>query len=169
MECTPYGMRVHPTEPVSYDDGNLFLKELREAIGLSFPFDWYTFRRWTGNEANRSHIFEKYYNDDLIPQDVQSVVLLRPPQIELLREAAQMHRKGDPDAPQDLTDDQRRTLCGDPYLTGLRRERAALHRQMRFGGKSISSATDTNIHQRYSELGKAINRRRQKLRRKGKA
>ena len=172
-----------------------YFMELGETIGIPFPFNWYTFRRWTGNEANSrpftpgiemnsgdfasaewnrilnhsgSHTFERYYNDHLIHQDLQSVDLLRPPQTELLWEAAQMHRKGGPDAPQDLTDEQRCTLCG-PYLTSLCHERAALHLQMRFVGKSISSAKGTEIYQHFSELGKAINRRRQELRRKGKA
>lgn len=95
-------------------------------------------------------------------------MLLRPPQSELSQAAAQLHRRRDPNAPKDLTDDQRRILCHDPYLTGLRRERAALHREMRFGGKLIASARGTEIHQRHSELGKAIARRRRELRRKGK-
>jgi Protein of unknown function (DUF3435) len=51
-------------------------------------------------------------------------------------------------------------LCRDPHLT--------LSREIRFGGKSLSSARGTEIHRRHSELGKAISRRRQELRRKGR-
>jgi len=66
---------------------------------------------FTDQERNRilSHsrtwIFEQHYNDHFIHQDVQSVVLLRPPQAELIRAVAQMSRKRDPNAPKDLTDE----------------------------------------------------------------
>jgi hypothetical protein len=58
-------------------------------------------------------------------------------------------------------------LCRDPHLTNLRRQREALSREIRFEGKSLSSARGTEMYQRHSELGKAISRRRQELRRKG--
>jgi len=58
-------------------------------------------------------------------------------------------------------------LCRDPHLTNLRRQREALSGEIRFGEKSLSSARGTEMHQRHSELSKAISRRRQELRRKG--
>jgi hypothetical protein len=109
----------------------------------------------------------KYYNDHFIHRDVQSVVLLRPPQAELVRAVAQMNRNRDPKAPKDLTDEQRQILCRDSYLIDLRKKRGTLRREMCFGGKSIPSARGTEIHRRYTELGKAITRRWQELRRMG--
>jgi hypothetical protein len=53
IENTPYGMQVHPTEPIRYDTSNAFLKQLGKNAGYEIPIDHYTFRRWTGNEANR--------------------------------------------------------------------------------------------------------------------
>jgi hypothetical protein len=68
---------------------------------------------FTDQERNRilghsgTWIFEKYYNDHFIHRDVQSVVLLRPPQAQLVAAVAQMNRNRDPKAPKDLTDEQR--------------------------------------------------------------
>jgi Protein of unknown function (DUF3435) len=130
---------------------------------------------FTDQERNRilghsgTKIYEKYYNDHFIHRDVQSVVLLRPPQADLCRAVAQMNRKRDPLAPKDLTDEQRQLLCRDPYLIDLRKERASLHQAMRFGGKPLSSALGTQNHHRHVELGKEIARRRQVLRRQGLA
>ena len=72
-----------------------------------------------------------------------------------------------PDAPKGLTEEQYKLLSRDPFLTDLRQKHAALRREMYFGGKSAQSARGTEIHQRHTELGKAIARRRQELRRKG--
>ena len=112
-------------------------------------------------------IFGQHYNDHFVNRDVQSVVLLRPPRAELIRVVAQMSQKRDPNAPKDLTDAQRQMLCRDPHLINLRRQREALSQEIHFGGKSLSSARGTEMYQRHSELGKAISRRRQELRRKG--
>jgi len=42
-------------------------------------------------------------------------------QNKLIRAVGQMSRKRDPNAPKDLTDEQRQMLCRDPHLTNLRR------------------------------------------------
>jgi hypothetical protein len=104
-----------------------------------------------------------------IHRDVQSLVVLRPPQAELIRAVAQMSRKRDPNAPKRSKDKQRQTLCHEPHLTNLRRQREALSREIRFGGKSLERARGTEMHRRHNELGKAISRRRQELRRKDSA
>jgi Protein of unknown function (DUF3435) len=92
---------------------------------------------------------------------------MRPPQAELVRAVAQMNRNRDPKAPKGLTDEQCKMLCRDRYLIGLRKEREALRREMCFGGKRLSSAQGTAMYQRHKDLGKAITRRRQELRRLG--
>jgi hypothetical protein len=66
--------------------------------------------------------------------------------------------KRDPNAPKDLTDEERQMLCRDPCLTGLRPERATLRCEMCFGGKSVASAPETEIYRQRSELGKVITR-----------
>ena len=98
---------------------------------------------------------------------MQSVVLLRPPQAQLVHAVAQMNRNRDPKAPKDLTDEQRQILCRDEYLIDLRKQRDALRREMCFGGQSLSRAKGSDMHRRHKELGKAITRRRQELRRVG--
>ena len=98
---------------------------------------------------------------------MQSVVLLRPPQVQLVHAVAQMNRNRDPKAPKDLTDEQRQILCRDEYLIDLRKQRDALRREMCFGGQSLSRAKGSDMHRRHKELGKAITRRRQELRRVG--
>ena len=128
---------------------------------------------FTDQERNRilghsgTWIFEKFYNDHFIHRDVQSVVLLRPPQAELISAVARMSRKRDPNAPQDLTDEQRRMLCRDPHLIDLRTKRAAHRREIRLGGESLKAARGTALHRQHGELGKEIQRRRQELLRQG--
>ena len=80
---------------------------------------------------------------------------------------AQMNRNRDPKAPKGLTDEQCKELCHDRHLIGLRTERETLRREMCFGGKRLSSARGTAKYQRHQDLGKAITRRRQELRRMG--
>jgi hypothetical protein len=93
----------------------------------------------------------------------KALFFLRPPQAELIRAVASMSRKSGPKRPKDLMDARRMILCDPPppNLTNLRRQQEALSREIRFGGKSLSSARGTEMHQRHGELGKAISRRRQ--------
>jgi hypothetical protein len=58
-------------------------------------------------------------------------------------------------------------LCRDDYLINLRKKRDALRREMCFGGKSLSHSKGTEMHRQHKELGMAISRRRQELRRMG--
>lgn len=53
---TPYGMRVHPTEPILYNTSNKALKKLGEGAGIPDPITHYAFRRWTANDANRKSL-----------------------------------------------------------------------------------------------------------------
>jgi hypothetical protein len=85
---------------------------------------------------------QQHYNGHFIHRDVQSVVLLRPPQAELIRAVAQISRKRDTNVPKDLTDEWRQLLCRDPHLTNLRRQREALSREIRFGGEFLSRGTE---------------------------
>jgi tRNA(Leu) C34 or U34 (ribose-2'-O)-methylase TrmL len=50
---TPYGMQVHPTEPMRYGTSDKALKQTGQDAGYEIPITHYAFRRWTGNEANR--------------------------------------------------------------------------------------------------------------------
>ena len=78
-----------------------------------------------------------------------------------------MNRNRDPKAPKDLTDEQRQQLSRNPFLLDLRTKREALRREICFGGKALSDAKGTDMHRQHAELGKAITRRRQELRRMG--
>ena len=53
VENTPYGMRVHPEKPMTYDTSNTLLKKLGRDASYDIPIDHYAFRRWTANEVNR--------------------------------------------------------------------------------------------------------------------
>ena len=53
MKQTPYGVKVDPTLPMTYDSSNLALKHIREGLGYEDPLDHYNFRRWAANEVNR--------------------------------------------------------------------------------------------------------------------
>ena len=94
--------------------------------------------------------------------------MLRPPQAQLLRAVAQINRNRDPKAPRDLTDEQRQILYRDPHLVDLRRQREAIRREICFGGLPLSHVKGTELHQQHAQLGKAITRRRQDLRRMGR-
>lgn len=50
---TPYGMQVHPTEPMRYGTSDKALKQTGQDAGYEIPITHYAFRRWTANEANR--------------------------------------------------------------------------------------------------------------------
>ena|SRR2546423_6825325 len=53
IEQTPYGMRVHPTEPMRYSTSDRAMKRLGNDAGYPDPITHYAFRRWTANAANR--------------------------------------------------------------------------------------------------------------------
>ena len=53
MKQTPYGVKVDPALPMTYDWSNLALKHIREGLGYEDPLDHYNFRRWAANEVNR--------------------------------------------------------------------------------------------------------------------
>lgn len=53
MKQTPYGVKVDPTLPMTYDSSNLALRHIREGLGYKDPLDHYNFRRWAANEVNR--------------------------------------------------------------------------------------------------------------------
>jgi tRNA(Leu) C34 or U34 (ribose-2'-O)-methylase TrmL len=50
---TPYGMQVHPTEPMQYSTSDKELKQEGEDAGYDVHITHHAFRRWTANEANR--------------------------------------------------------------------------------------------------------------------
>jgi len=150
---TPYGVRVHPTEPMGYDTSHIFLKMLGKDAGFDMSI---ATTHFGGGRRTRlivkhssAHSQESFLTDRLVHQarspikneiafsgtpgpgssrilhdhlihrDVQSVVLLCPPQSELCHVVAQMSRKRDPNAPNGLTEEQYQLLSRDPYLTGL--------------------------------------------------
>jgi hypothetical protein len=92
---------------------------------------------FTERERNRilghegSAIFEKYYHDNCIRRDIQNVVLLRPPQENICRAAAQMNRHRDHLAPSDLTDSQLEDIRDHDRIRSLRIQRHTLKDEIR--------------------------------------
>jgi hypothetical protein len=92
---------------------------------------------FTERERNRvlghegSAIFEKYYHDNCIRQDIQNVVLLRPPQENICRAAVQTNRHRDHLAPSDLTDSQLEAIKDHDRIRSLRIQRHALEDEIR--------------------------------------
>jgi hypothetical protein len=92
---------------------------------------------FTERERNRilghqgSAIFEKYYHDNCIRRPIQDVVLLRPPQEDVCRAAAQMNRHRDHLAPSSLTDDQLESIRDLDQIRHLRDRRLALKNEIR--------------------------------------
>ncbi|KAI9789020.1 MAG: hypothetical protein M1835_001936 [Candelina submexicana] len=144
---TEYGVRIHPTLPMKYDTSNSSLRQLGETAGYRYPIKSYCFRRWTANEANPIHC------------DIQSVVLLRPPQDALCRAAAQMNRNWDPLALRSLTEKQLQTLRRMPHLIQLRREKDTLRKQMA-GSVQDEQARGTDLSKRHAAVGKELARLR---------
>ena len=92
---------------------------------------------FTERERNRilghqgSAIFEKYYHDNCIRRPVQDVVLVRPPQEDVCRAAAQMNRHRDHLAPSSLTDDQLESIRDLDQIRRLRDRKLALKNGIR--------------------------------------
>jgi hypothetical protein len=53
IEQTPYGMQVHPTEPMGYTTSDKALKQMGIDASYNISITHYCFRRWTANEVNR--------------------------------------------------------------------------------------------------------------------
>ncbi|KAI9727203.1 MAG: hypothetical protein M1834_008511 [Cirrosporium novae-zelandiae] len=171
IDKTPYGIDVHPIQPMKYNTSNSAIKQLGVDAGYEYPIHHYNFRRWVANEANRAFtdqernrilgqsgtkIFEKHYQDHFISRDVQSVVLLRPTQDSLYRAVAQMNRNRDPLAPKGLSEEQRKAITQKPYLAQLHKEKQKLFKEMRSMRNFVRNATDTDQYRRHAEIDKEI-------------
>ena len=150
----------------------------RYPLHVRFPFKLSTddSRRlgaFTDQERNRilghsgTQVFEKHYHDKAIHRDIQSVVLLRPPQEALCRAAAQMNRNRDPLAPSSLTEKQLQTLCRMPRLIQLRKDKDALRRKMA-GSVQDEQARGTDLSKRHAAVGREIARVRAAYRREAR-
>ncbi|OXV07294.1 hypothetical protein Egran_04941, partial [Elaphomyces granulatus] len=146
--------------------------------GFEDKLGHYNFRRWTANEANLhftdqernrvlgqsgSRIFERHYQKDFIPRDLQQVVLLRPSQEGLVQRAAGMLRKRDPLAPSDLNDDQIQTIRRHPRILELRWEKREFKEEMRSLAGTIQNAFP-ELYQRHNEVSKKLTKLRKVLR-----
>jgi hypothetical protein len=92
--------------------------------------------------------FEKHYQSQFIQRGLQHVVLLRrPPQQGLLRLAGSMLRKRDPLAPSsELSAAQRRSVCQNPEILELRREKRELMEEMRALAGTVKKARQSFAH-----------------------
>lgn len=112
-----------------------------------------------------SAVYEKYYHDNFINCDIQSMVLLRPSQNHLIQAASQMNKDRDPLAPTGLNDAHREEIRNTKYLCRLRLERNALSIEIKSKYGSISKAKHTEIWQQRSQKGKQIDKIRAAYRR----
>src|SRR3984957_17541853 len=118
-----------------------------------------------------SAIFEKYYHDNCIRRPIQDVVLVRPPQEDVCRAAAQMHRHRDHLAPPSLTDDQLESIRDLDQIRRLRNQRLALKNEIRalYGTIKKTKRLDPDRFQEHEAAVKelvrvrAIHRREKKI------
>jgi hypothetical protein len=110
-------------------------------------------------------VFERHYQSEFVQRDLQHVVLLRPSQEGLLRQAGSMLRNRDPLAPSDLTDEQRKVIRRDPEILELRRERRELKEEMRSLAGTVQNARKPfpNIYHRHDEVKKSLAKLRKTL------
>lgn len=82
-----------------------------------------------------------------------------------MRAAGSMLRKRDPLAPADLTDAQKRTICQNPEILELRREKRELMEEMRSLAGTITKAREPfpHLYQRHEEVKKKLSQLRKTL------
>jgi hypothetical protein len=132
------------------------------------PADHYTEserKRVLGQSGNR--VFEKYYQSDFIG-GLQHVVLLRPSQETLCREARKSRR--DPLAPTDLGDEQLEAIRRNPRIVQLRKERLELRNEIRSLAGTIEAAQELypELHLQHAKVIKRLHKERKALRKKAK-
>lgn len=122
--------------------------------------------RILGQSGNR--VFEQHYQDSFIG-GLQSVVLLRPSQDALVREARKS-RNRDPLAPTKLGDNQLQTIRRDPRVLALREERRKLMHEIRSSAGTVEVAKDLypELHRKHKEVCKSLERERRTLRQETK-
>ena len=119
---------------------------------------WFRIENYVKSERMRilgqsgDQVFERHYQDDFIG-GLQCVVLLRPSQESLLREARKA-RNRDPLAPTKLDDNQLNVISRDPRVLELRGERLELTRKMRSLAGTVEAAKDLypEVYQQYQEV-----------------
>ncbi|KAL4861156.1 hypothetical protein BDV12DRAFT_208310 [Aspergillus spectabilis] len=159
LDRTPYGYELHKSLSMTYDSSRQALQELGRDARFEDDIGHYNYRNFTSQERQRvlgqsgDAVFEKHYQSQFINRDLQHVVLLRPSQEGLLRVAGSMLRKRDPLAPSDLTDTQKRTICQNPEVLELRREKRELMEEMRSLAGTIRKARKPfpHLYQRHEE------------------
>ena len=111
-----------------------------------------------------SGVFEKHYQSDFIG-GLQEVVLLRPSQEALLREARKC-RNRDPLAPTELDDNQLNAINRNPRVLELRGEKLKLMHEMRSLAGTVEAAKDLypELCQQHEEVCKRLEKVRRTLR-----
>jgi hypothetical protein len=122
--------------------------------------------RILGQSGNQ--VFERHYQSDFIG-GLQSVVLLRPSQDALLREARKS-RNRDPLAPTKLSDNQLETIRHDPQVLGLREEKRMLTHIMRSLAGTVKAAENLHpeLHKQHGKVCKSLEKARRTLRQETK-
>ena len=119
--------------------------------------------RVLGQSGNR--VFEKHYQSDFIG-NLQHVVLLRPSQEALCREAARMSKNRDSLAPTGHTDEQLETIRRMPRIIQLRRERLRLRDEMRSLAGTVKAAEGPypELYRQHNEVCRKLTRVRKAFR-----
>jgi Protein of unknown function (DUF3435) len=108
-------------------------------------------------------VFEQHYQDSFIV-GLQRVVLARPPQAALCKEARRI-RNRDPLAPKNLSDEQREVIAKDPRILELRKERIDLRNEMRSLAGTIEAAKDLHpeLYEKHGQVCRKLQRARKSL------
>ncbi|KUL84888.1 hypothetical protein ZTR_08246 [Talaromyces verruculosus] len=181
VQHTEYGLELDKSLPMAYASSREALRELGRDAKFEDDLGHYNYRRWTANEANRhftsqerqrvlgqsgDEVYERHYQSHFVQRDLQNVVLLRPPQEQLLQAAGSMLRKRDLSAPSsELTEEQRRAICQDPRILELRRAKREVMEEMRSlaGTKKKAQKAFPHLYQRHESLCKELSQLRKTL------
>ena len=101
-------------------------------------------QRVLGQSGNA--VFEKHYQSQFIGRDLQHVILLQPPQEDLLHATGSMLRKRDSLALSNLTNAHKHAICQNPDILQLRQEKRELTADMWSLSDTIMNAWESLSH-----------------------
>jgi hypothetical protein len=110
---------------------------------------------------SNSQIFEQHYLSRRVRQDVQAAYLGRPSEDALIEAAGRMSRSIDPRLPKTLSDDQLSQIECHAKVQELFCSREKLHAEIILLYGKIGYAVGTPMHDKYTQLGRALRNERQ--------
>ncbi|KAI9717340.1 MAG: hypothetical protein M1828_007228 [Chrysothrix sp. TS-e1954] len=134
---TNAGRRTSAKLPLTSAASSRALSRLGMKVGLEHRLQHYSVRRGTGNAVDgvasvhelsqvmghrNARTFE-FYRNQRVKCDVQAAFLGQPSETTLMKALGQMSLTVNPDAPTELTLEQKKTLMDNPTISKLRRKR----------------------------------------------